>query len=296
MQKRKINVFAIAIEQQQYKTYILSDQLAQSRLTVVPERGGIATGWQLRGQEMLYLDRDRFANPQLSIRGGVPILFPICGNLPDNRYSYSGQTYSLKQHGFARDLPWQVVDRITHDRVGITLALESNTETRSVYPFDFELRLSYFLQGNALEIHHTIANRSTEPMPFSIGLHPYFLVSDKAPLQFDIPASQYQNQIDQTIHDFSGQFDFEQDEIDVAFRSLTRSDASAVDPNRRLRLKVEFDPAFSTLVFWTVKGKDYYCLEPWTAPRNSLNTGDRLLWLDPGASLELPVRFIATFL
>ncbi|NEQ27426.1 MAG: aldose epimerase [Microcoleus sp. SIO2G3] len=289
-------MFAIAVEQQQYKTYILSDQLAQSRLTVVPERGGIVTSWQLRGQEMLYLDRDRFADPSLSIRGGIPILFPICGNLPENTYSYSGQTYTLKQHGFARDLGWQVVDRMTHDRVGITIALESNDQTRSVYPFDFELRFSYFLQGNALEIHQQVTNRSTVPMPFSIGLHPYFLVHDKPQLQFDIPASQYQNQIDQTVHDFAGRFDFEQDEIDVAFRSLTRSDASATDPARRLRLKVEFDPAFSTVVFWTVKGKDYYCLEPWTAPRNSLNTGDRLLWLDPEARLDLPVRLIATFL
>lgn len=289
-------MFAIAIEQQQYKTYILSDQLAQSRLTVVPERGGIVTSWQLRGQEMLYLDRDRFADSSLSIRGGIPILFPICGNLPDNTYSFSGQTYQLKQHGFARDLGWQVVDRITHDRVGITIALESNAQTRSVYPFDFELRFSYFLQGNALEIHQQITNRSTVPMPFSIGLHPYFLVHDKSQLQFDIPAAQYQNQIDQTVHDFAGRFDFEQDEIDVAFRSLTRSDASATDPTRRLRLKLEFDPAFSTVVFWTVKGKDYYCLEPWTAPRNSLNTGNRLLWLDPDARLDLPVRLIATFL
>jgi galactose mutarotase-like enzyme len=137
-------VFAIAVEQQQYKTYILSDQLAQSRLSVVPDRGGIITSWQLRGQEILYLDRDRFANPELSIRGGVPILFPICGNLPDNRYTYSGETYTLKQHGFARDLPWQVVDRITHDRVGITLALTSSPQTRSLYPFDFEVALQLF--------------------------------------------------------------------------------------------------------------------------------------------------------
>lgn len=289
-------MFAIAVEQQQYKTYILSDQLAQSRLTVVPERGGIVTSWQLRGQEILYFDRKRFTNPDLSIRGGIPILFPICGNLPNNTYTYSGQTYSLKQHGFARDLPWEVVDRLTHDRVGMTLALESNAHTRSLYPFDFELRISYFLQGNALEIHHTVINRSSEPMPFSIGLHPYFLVHDKSSLQFEIPASHYQSHIDQSIHDFSGRFDFEQDEIDVAFRSLSCPDASATDASRRLRLKVEFDSAFSTLVFWAVKGKDYYCLEPWTAPRNSLNTGDRLLWLDPEASLDLPVRFIATFL
>jgi galactose mutarotase-like enzyme len=59
---------------------------------------------------MLYLDVERFANPELSIRGGVPILFPICGNLPDNCYTYNGQQYTLKQHGFGRYLPWEVTE------------------------------------------------------------------------------------------------------------------------------------------------------------------------------------------
>lgn len=288
-------MFAIALKQEQYKTYILSDQLAQSRLSVVPERGGIITSWQIRGQEMLYLDGDRFANPSLSVRGGIPILFPICGNLPNDTYTYSGREYSLKQHGFARDLPWEVVDRITQDQVGITIALDSNDQTRAAYPFDFQLRFTYLLQGNSLAIYQRYTNCSSQPMPFSTGLHPYFHVADKTKLRFDIPAAQYQNQQDQTLHDFSGQFDFEQDEIDVSFRS-TRPDAVATDLSRHLRLKLEYDSHYSTLVFWTVKGKDYYCLEPWSAPRNALNTGDRLLQLEPGASLETLVRLIITFL
>ncbi|NEP44786.1 MAG: hypothetical protein F6K35_38455 [Okeania sp. SIO2H7] len=49
------------------------------------------------------------------------------------------------------------------------------------------------------------------------------------------------------------------------------------------------------MVFWTVKGKDYFCLEPWTYPINSLNMGDRLLDLEPGASTMMLVRLIATF-
>lgn len=279
-------MFAIAQEQQQYTTYVLTDATAQSRLEVVPERGGIITRWQVQGRDLLYLDVERFAHPEQSVRGGIPILFPICGNLPGNTYTYNGQSYTLKQHGFARDLPWEVADQETQDGVSITLVLKSNDRTRAVYPFDFLLQFTYRLRNNSLELHQTYTNRSVEPMPFSTGLHPYFAVSDKTQLKFDIPATQYQDHISQTMQSFSGHFDFEQDEIDVAFRDVSREFATVTDPSRKTRLTIDYDLVYSTLVFWTVKGKNYYCLEPWTGPRNALNTGENIIQLEPGASLK----------
>lgn len=284
-------MFAIALKQQQYKTYILSDQAAQSRLEVVPERGGIITSWHVQGQELLYLDADRFANPDLSVRGGIPILFPICGNLPGNTYSLNGETYSLKQHGFARDLPWQVTDRVTQDAVALTLQLNSSEQTLPMYPFEFQLSFTYRLQGNSLELQQRYTNLSNHPMPFSTGLHPYFQVGDKSQLRFEIPADQFQNQQDQTVHPFKGQFDFDLDEIDVAFQPLSSGEAAATDLGRNLSLRVEYDDTYSTLVFWTVKGKNYYCLEPWSAGRNALNTGQNLIHLPPQESLNTLVRF-----
>jgi len=274
----------------QYTTYILTDPIAQTRLEVVPERGGIITRWQVRGQDLLYLDGDRFADPSLSVRGGIPILFPICGNLPNNTYTHQGKNYTLKQHGFARDLPWTVSDSPPSD--GITLTLTSNNQTYAVYPFDFELTFTYRLQGNALLIQQRYVNRSPEPMPFSTGLHPYFAVSDAASeknqLQFDIPATQVTNQIDQIQHPFSGQFDFGQTEIDAAFRPVARQEASVTHSGHRLTLS--YDAIYATLVFWTIKGKDYYCLEPWSAPRNAMNTGEDLTLLQPGAMAETWVK------
>jgi galactose mutarotase-like enzyme len=44
-------MFAIALQQQQYKTYVLTDDAAQSRLEVVPERGGIITSWRVQGKK-----------------------------------------------------------------------------------------------------------------------------------------------------------------------------------------------------------------------------------------------------
>ncbi len=295
-------MFAIELEQKQYKTYILSDQTAQSCLEVVPERGGIITRWQAQGEEILYLDEQRFAQPDLSIRGGIPILFPICGNLPNDIYSYQGRQYRLKQHGFARNLPWTVTEQNTEGKAAITLTLSSNAQTREMYPFDFELEFTYTLKGNDLEIFQRFKNLSgttdstpARVMPFSTGLHPYFLTRDKTQLQFDIPSIQYVDQDTQEIHDFSGTFDPEADEIDVIFGSLTGLAALAHDHDRPRRIALSYSATYPHLVYWTVKGKDYYCLEPWTAPRNALNTDQQLIYLKPGESCEMLVHLNATF-
>ncbi|BAY10455.1 aldose epimerase family protein [Calothrix sp. NIES-2098] len=288
-------MFSIAIQQQQYKTYILSDEAAGSQLEVVPERGGIITRWRIQGQEILYLDAERFTHPELSVRGGIPILFPICGNLPENTYTYNGQIYTLKQHGFARDLPWQVNNQVTSDRASITLVLNSNEQTREVYPFDFQLAYTYELQGNTLEIRQQYQNLSSTPLPFSMGFHPYFLTADKNQLEFAIPSGEYQNQRTKEISSFNGNFDFGLDEIDVAFKQLTSQSASVVDKNRKLRLTLDYGKEYPILVFWTLKGKEFYCLEPWSSPRNALNTGEHLIVLDPGSSYQASVRLTANF-
>ena len=75
------------------------------RLRIIPERGGLVSGWSCGGREILYFDQDRYADPSKSIRGGIPVLFPICGNLPGDVLPVDGVDYPLKQHGFARDLP-----------------------------------------------------------------------------------------------------------------------------------------------------------------------------------------------
>jgi galactose mutarotase-like enzyme len=293
-------VFTVTSEQRQYQTYILSDQANSTQLEVVPERGGIITRWQVQGQELLYLDAERFTHPELTVRGGIPILFPICGNLPDNVYTYEGEHYSLKQHGFARDLPWQVTAPAQTpaqmpDQAQITLELSSNDQTRQGYPFECHLAFTYELQAQALILKQQHTNLSNHPMPCSTGLHPYFSVADKSQLQFEIPATQYQDQRIQAVQTFSG-FDFASDEIDAAFRPLACQTARVIDQQRQLRLTLDYDSTYSTLVFWTIKGKDYYCLEPWSGPRNALNTGEDLVWVEPGASLETIVRLSVDFL
>lgn len=289
-------MFAIALKADRYPTYVLSDSQTGARLEVVPERGGIVTCWQIQGQDILYFDQERFANPQLSVRGGIPILFPICGNLPDNTYSLNGQSYTLKQHGFARDLPWQMVLQDVREAAALTLQLTSDDQTRAVYPFDFRLQFTYRLHGHILDIQQQITNLSDQPMPFSTGLHPYFLVHNKSLLSFELPAQQFKNHMTGEIEPFPGHFDFDQEEIDVSLQPLSAAAATVTDAALNRRLTLDWSDAFSTLVFWTIKGKDYYCLEPWSAPRNALNTSQQLITLAPQSTCETQVRMAVALL
>ena len=132
-------------------------------------------------------------------------------------------------------------------------------------------------------------------MPFSTGLHPYFIALAKDRLTFEIPADSYQEKQTGEIHPFAGKFDFSQAEIDAAFTNVKANVATVNDAGQQLTLTMTSSPNYRTVVFWTVAGKDFYCLEPWTAPRNSLNTGIDLLHVAPGQTLSSNVTFSAKF-
>jgi len=137
-------------------------------IRVVPERGGLLTGWQVKGRELIYLDLERFLTPGQSVRGGAPVLFPICGNLPgDSLPLADGRTVSLKQHGFARDLPWQLSELA--DGRGVRLELSDTPATLADFPFPFLLQLDYRLAPSALEVTMTCTTERISPCHSALG-------------------------------------------------------------------------------------------------------------------------------
>lgn len=101
-----------------------------------------------------------------------PVLFPFVGAVKDGTYSYKGKSYAIRQHGFARN---QEFSLIAHHDDRITFLLTQSEETREVYPFDFQLEISYVLQENSLQVCWKVTNPAEDPMYFSIGAHPAFM-------------------------------------------------------------------------------------------------------------------------
>lgn len=101
----------------------------------------------------------------------APVLFPFVGRLKDDQYEYDGHTYPMGQHGFARDKEFMIADQ---SEDSITLSLKADSETLKIYPFDFELRVTYSLLNNLLKEEFEVINNDTKEMIFGIGGHPGF--------------------------------------------------------------------------------------------------------------------------
>lgn len=112
----------------------------------------------------------------------APVLFPIVGRLKNDQYTYQGETYTMSQHGFARDSLFTVIE---HGEALVSFSLKSNKDTKKNYPFDFELIISYELVGNSLKVDYQVENTGNGSMYFSIGGHPAFNVPLEKKLTFE---------------------------------------------------------------------------------------------------------------
>jgi galactose mutarotase-like enzyme len=260
-----------------------------ARAEVVPARGAIVSRFDIDDAPVLYLDRATLADPTKNVRGGVPFLFPTAGRLEGDRY----HGREMKQHGFARNLPFAVERR---DARSVTLSLRASDETRARFPFEFRVALTISLAGPELRIEQRYQNRGAERMPLHVGFHPYFFVpdADKSRVAIETHATRAFDNVQKREVPFTG-FDFTRPEVDIHLRDHGSSRSSLQRPGAHT-IEIEGSAEFTQWVIWALTGKDFICVEPWTAPSNALNSGERLLWVEPGEerALSLAIRVTST--
>lgn len=97
-----------------------------------------------------------------------PVLFPVIGRMRHKQYEHDQQTYNIEPHGFARVMAFEIAQI---DDTSAAFVLRSNSRTRKVYPFLFELTISFRLNGKKLIKTHKVQNNSAKEMLFEIGGH-----------------------------------------------------------------------------------------------------------------------------
>lgn len=101
----------------------------------------------------------------------APVLFPFVGAVNNKEFRTKGQTFTMGQHGFARDMEFELESK-TED--ALWFVLNSSEETLAKYPYAFVLKIGYRLCGSTAEVIWQVENPSDEELPFSIGGHPAF--------------------------------------------------------------------------------------------------------------------------
>ena len=251
----------------------------QAIKAVIKTKGAELSSLKKEGKNYIWEINSEFWNKT------SPILFPIVGALKNGEYFYEGNVYKLSRHGFARDFEFEVIENSENT---VVFSLKSNEETLKVYPFHFELQLSYILEGNKLVVKYEIINRSSEKMYYSIGAHPAFNIDgdfEDFSLIFDDEKDLETYKLEQDL--FSGKTEilklngnvlplqyelFEEDALvfkNFATKSLTLA------KNNESVMKVSF-PDFPYLGIWTKKDAPFICIEPWLGIADNANTSGKI--------------------
>ena len=259
------------------KEYIISDGTVSA--VILPEKGATAVSLKKGDTEFLYCWEENLNSPERP-RCGIPFLFPTFGRMQEETYQWNGEAYHMAIHGFGHTSCWNVESH-TED----TLVLTLTGPVPGVYPFDFLVRLSFRIMGDALEIRQDYENRGIEPMPYAFGFHPYFLldklenaaVHAHADVRIDF-ASGKMLPFGQGTVTLSEPETFP--EVGAALSGLKSPVVLEIPAEGRKRT-MEFSQDFPQLVLWHPKNAAFLCVEPINGSPNGFNTGNHLT-LQPG--------------
>src|SRR5437867_4266078 len=173
---------------------VLEDTKNQTTVSILPAVGNIVFSMKVKGQDILrwpYASVEAFkGRPALS---GIPFVGPWANRLDEQAFYANGKRYAFDMdlgnvrgaipiHGFLSTTDqWQVVEvKADAKSAWVTSKLEFFKQPiwMKQFPFAHTIQITHRLQDGVLEVRTRIQNLSLEPMPVSIGFHPYFQLTD----------------------------------------------------------------------------------------------------------------------
>lgn len=132
-----------------------------------------------------------------------PVLFPVIGQTKDQHYFIDGVKYGpIENHGFLRYAKFEVIEKTLANSF-VELRYTQNEETLKVYPYSFELVITYGIQGNSIYTTWIVKNESEKEMYFTIGGHPgfvYDLGNNETYLDYIV---KFEEPVDYSLYEFT---------------------------------------------------------------------------------------------
>ncbi len=123
---------------------------------------------------------DKSAGKELLWQGAIDswkskdvVIFPFVARLKDKTFEWRGKEFNLATHGLARYDDFEVSSRSPQS---LTILYRSDNDTRVRYPFDFDLYVTYALDGKSLNISMRVENTGDSDMFFGAGFHPAYKI------------------------------------------------------------------------------------------------------------------------
>lgn len=244
-----------------------------------------------------------------------PVLFPFVGGVKDKVYRHEGIEYPMNQHGFARDMDFELLDQ---DEKEAWFAVDSTEETRKVYPFDFHLEIGYRLEENTVKVMWKVKNTNDKKMYFSIGAHPAFfcpLYDGEKQWEYYLGFSRADGTLPEKLNNtlfgaglvLNKKADiplkegilpitedlFDGDALVIENHQVQR--VALLDKNKKEYLAVEFDAPLVGVWSPPKKQAPFVCIEPWYGRCDSENFDGELKDREWENELEAGEEFYAEY-
>ncbi len=306
---------------QQGEVVTLADKGTDTVVTVVPSVGNIATEMKVKGQNVLRFPHaslaDFKARPGAT---GIPFMGPWANRLDEQAFYANGRRHAFDMtlgnvrgevpiHGFLTTTNlWRVTAVTATARdASVTSRLDVYKQPAWMrqWPYAHTVEITYRLSEGVLEVATSIVNLSDEPMPISIGFHPYFQLTDSPRDEWTISVGARTRWVldarkvptgkaepaDRLLPTSGvGLRDYNLDDVfgDLVRDAQGRSTTTVV--GKRQRLDVVLGPRYKSVVVWAPnpsgKGRggqgdsapaerNFICVEPMAAISNALNMAHR---------------------
>lgn len=317
----------------------LEDSTSNTTVAICPAFGNNAFEMRVNGIDVLWRSHESLDALKAHDhgRGGIPFLAPWANRLDELAFYANGRRFpfdmeignirgSTAIHGLLmRTDGWKVTALTADDHASsVTSRLEFFRAPLCMkqFPFAHVIEMTHQLRDGALDVRTRIDNLSLEPMPMTIGFHPYFRLTDSHRDEWTvtIPArtrwllsaarlpTGETEPIERSLPDPNAVLLKGQD-LDHVFSHLLRNnDSNAVMSvsGRKQRIDVQFGPGFRAAVVYApppsahLAGEspalgDFVCLEPMAGITNAMNLAHRgiyddLQYIPAGGSWEETFR------
>lgn len=143
------------------------------RACILPEKGGQLAWLRQDGVDLLNAPSADIENPLPRDLAMFPMT-PFAGRVENAEFSWRGETYKLPAHadephslhGTGWQAAWEIVEQTE-----CSVLLE---HAGAIGPLKHVSRLEYRVSGEGLATTLSVTNTADRPLPFGLGLHPWF--------------------------------------------------------------------------------------------------------------------------
>jgi aldose 1-epimerase len=278
---------------------ILADAARKTEVTILPSIGNMAYELKVNGKNVLYVPEGGLAKfkarPSLN---GIPFLAPWGNRLDPASFFANGKKYifnmglgnvrgNIPSHGFlSTSNAWKVAAvKSDAKSAWVTSRLEfwKYPDMMAQFPFAHTIEMTYRLQEGVLQVETVLRNQSTEPMPVSIGFHPYFRLAESPRDKWKIHVPVRTHWVVDANKVPTGQTEpanlpdplalegrtFDDDYSDIVRGADGRAEFWV--QGEKEKLSVLFGPQYTVCVLWVPARSNFLCFEPMAAMTNAMN-------------------------